>query len=320
MDISTYMNTSMKAVIFSCSLKDGAYSTTRAWANLQEKRFKSKGVDTKVINLKEYDYEASRDIDLLHEQLTHIYDADLVIFASPTNITDMSFSCKNLLDRFVHANKKASSNGLDIFSGKMWEYASMFGCSYYTTPEGKKPVPYYDPEDISPHWRRHHGVALDTLTFMKHLGLKNVGISTWSPADPEGPSYHNMEKHKDVLKTCDEVVETFLKNKITKKLPSCSLDKFLDFFKSDDANTFGRGMTVSENELNEQTVLENIEYIKQNVSLLSHKANAFMCMKERCTKMRKYDLAEMYYVQHFEIMKNKDYRRNASSNYRPNGY
>ena len=83
-----------KVVIFSCSLKDGKYSTTRAWADLQARRFESKGINAKVINLKEFDYEASRDVDMLHEQLTHIYDADLIIFASPTNITDMTFTAK----------------------------------------------------------------------------------------------------------------------------------------------------------------------------------------------------------------------------------
>lgn len=309
-----------KVVIFSCSLKDGKYSTTRAWADLQARRFESKGIDAKVINLKEFDYEASREVDMLHEQLIHIYDADLIIFASPSNITDMTFTCKNLMDRFVHANTKAKNKGLDIFSGKMWEYASMFGCSFYSTPEGKKPVPYYDPEDISPHWKRHHGVALDTLTFMEHLGLKNVGISTWSPADPEGPSYHNMEQDNDVLNTCDEIVDTFVQKQRTNKLPSCSLNEFLQFFKNDGTNAFGRGTTISENNLNRETVLENIEYIKKNVSLLNHKANAFMCMKERCTKMRKYDLAEMYYAEHFRIMTNPNYRSGASSNYRPNGY
>ena len=310
-----------KVVIFSCSLKDGKYSTTRAWADLQAKRFELMGIKTKIVNLKDYDYEASRGEDVLHQQLKHVHDADLVIFASPTNITDMTFTCKNLMDRFVHANERAVEQGIDLFEGTMWEYVSMFGCSFYSTPEGKVPVPYYDPDNISPHWKRHHGVALDTLKFMRHLGLKNTGVSTWSPADPEGPSYHDMEQHEEVVDTCDEIVEAFLeqKNK-TKKLPSCSLDKFLEFFERDNENAFGRGTTVAENDLSRMTVLENIDYIKNNVKLLNHRANAFMCMKERCTKMRKYDLAEMYYVQHYNVMQKSKYRSGASSNYRPNGY
>ena len=129
-----------------------------------------------------------------------------------------------------------------------------------------------------------------------------------------------MEEDNDVLNTCDEIVDTFVQKQRTNKLPSCSLNEFLQFFKNDGTNAFGRGTTISENNLNRETVLENIEYIKKNVSLLNHKANAFMCMKERCTKMRKYDLAEMYYAEHFRIMTNPNYRSGASSNYRPNGY
>jgi len=310
----------VKAVIFSCSLKDGKYSTTRAWADLQAKRLEQNGITSEVINLKDYDYEASTNEDHLLPQMSKVYDADLIIFASPTNITDMTFSCKNLLDRFSTAFYKAKKEGIDLFKNKVWEYASMFGCSFYTTPKGKKPVPYYDPKEVSPHWKRHHGVAMETLHFMEHLGVKTLGISTWSPADPEGPRHDDMHRHDEVVKMCDLVVEEFKSKNIIHSVPSCSLDKFVKFFESDAEHTFGRGMTVAEANVNRNTVEQNIKFIKESDELVNHKANALMCMKERCTKLRLYDLAEMYYVEHFEIMKNPEYRRGASSNYRPNGY
>lgn len=310
----------MKAIIFSCSLKDREYSTTRAWAELQAQRLIEGGVDSEVINLKDYDYEASTNEDHLHTHMSKVYDADLIIFASPTNITDMTFSCKNLLDRFVTAHNRAKKLGIDLFKGKLWEYASMFGCSFYTTPKGKKPVPYYDPNDITPHWKRHHGVAIDTLKFMEHLGVKTLGISTWSPADPEGPRHNDMDQHKEVVKMCDLVVNEFKKKKTKHSVPSCSLEQFMELFKSDSEHTFGRGMTVAEENVNLKTVEENIKFINGSDALVNHKANALMCMKERCTKLRLYDLAEMYYVEHFKIMKHPEYRRGASSNYRPNGY
>ena len=310
----------MKAVIFSCSLKDGNFSTTKAWANLQAERLIKNGVESHVVNIKDYDYEASTDEDRLHTQMSKIYDADLIIFASPTNITDMTFSCKNLLDRFVTANKRAKAQGIELFEGKVWEYASMFGCSFYTTPKGKRPVPYYDPNDISPHWKRHHGVAMDTLKFMEHLGVKTLGISTWSPADPEGPRHNDMHQHMEVVEMCDLVVDEFKKKKTKHSVPSCSLEQFMKFFESDSEHTFGRGMTLAEENVNQETVREHIKFIKECDAIVNHKANVLMCMKERCTKLRLYDLAEMYYVEHYEIMKHPEYRRGASSNYRPNGY
>ena len=91
----------MKAVIFSCSLKQSKYSTTNAWSELMVDRFKRVGVNSVIINLRDYDYEASTSGDDLHQQLALVYDADYIVFAAPINLGQTTFTCKNLVDRFV---------------------------------------------------------------------------------------------------------------------------------------------------------------------------------------------------------------------------
>ena len=59
----------MKAVIFSCSIKDGKNSDTQAWSELFAKSMNAQGIQTEIINLKKFDYEASTGPDLLHEEM-----------------------------------------------------------------------------------------------------------------------------------------------------------------------------------------------------------------------------------------------------------
>ena len=47
-------------------------------------------IDTKIINLKQFDYEASTGQDLLHEQLAECYDANFITFAAPINFKNVS--------------------------------------------------------------------------------------------------------------------------------------------------------------------------------------------------------------------------------------
>ena len=105
-------------VIFNFSLKDPKYSTTKAWADLQAKRFLLKGVNAKVITLKDYDYEASKSGDKLHEQLKNVYNADLIIFSSPINLSRPTFYLYHLIERFIHAHKKSTNENVDIFKDK----------------------------------------------------------------------------------------------------------------------------------------------------------------------------------------------------------
>ena len=283
-------------------------------------RLEKQGVSARVVVLKEYDHEASTGKDMLHEQMSHVYDSDLIIFASPTNISDMTFSCKNLVDRFIHANEKAKAQGIDIFGGKVWEYCSFFGTDWVDDPvKGRYKMKYHD--ETHHHWHNHHGKMIKTLNFIEHLGFKDIAVSTWSPDDPTGPRCDNMREYPEVVDMCDKVATGFTSKMQQKRVttPGCSLEEFLELFSSDDPNAFGRGMTISEENISRDSVIQNIALLKK-VQNLSHRGVAFMSMKERCMKLGLYDLAEMYYVEQFRLGRNHAYRIGCSGNYRPNGY
>ena len=234
-------------IIFNCSVKDPKYSTTKAWSDLQVKRFLLRGVNAKVITLKDYDYEASKDEDKLHEQLKYVYDADLMIFASPLLISRPSFYYFNLIDRFIHAHKKSTKAGLDIFKNKFIEHAVLFGSNWERCNKtGKLRKLAYSRHEITNNdtWNNHHGVTYNKLGgFINVLGVEDLCVSTWSPDEKIGPQYFDMEQHADVVAHCDRVVDVFLeKTKDTSdSVPKCSPEAFLDFFKSEDEDAFGQG-------------------------------------------------------------------------------
>jgi len=304
----------MKAVIFSTSLKNGNYSTTKAWSMLMAQRLSLKNITTEVINLKDYDYEASTDHDELHNQLRHVYNADLVIFASPAAVCHPTFTLTNLVNRFVHADTRAKKKNIDIFQNKIWEYCNINTSGHV---EKNKIKMYYND------WENHHGYLLKTLPFWQHLAVADANVSTHHPKFPEGPTTKTMMNHRDAIKISDKIVDKFVeKHKIKKvNVPSCSLAEFLQFFESDEQKAFGRGMTLAENDINEDSVKSHIKYVKEIVSNSAHLGNIFMCMKERCMKLGLHDIAELYYEQQFKVIwYNNDYDHLCSGNYRPNGY
>lgn len=309
-------------VIFSCSLKDPKYSTTKAWADLQAKRFLLKGVNAKVINLKDYDYEASKNKDKLHEQLKNIYDADLIMFSSPINISRPTFYLYHLIERFIHAYKKSTNENIDIFKDKFIEYAVLFGTNYEYDFKLKKRIKTIYNQNFKPCWDNHHGYVYSKLSFINHLGIDDLHVSTWSPDEITGPRYVDMDQHDNVVADCDRVVDIFKEKtkNILNSIPKCSLEKFLDFFKSENKNAFGRGYTLSVDDLTEKTVKDHINFVHENVKDIAIKGVIFISMKERCSKIGRYDLSEMYYVEQFKLGKNPNYRIGCSGNYRPNGY
>jgi len=321
-----------KAVIFSCSLKEPKYSSTKAWSVLLAKRLALKGIESQVINLRDYDYEASTGKDELHEQLEHVYDASLIIFASPSNLYNPTFSCTNLIDRFVHAHNKSKKDKIDIFENKLWEYCQFQSLEYVPDKNGKLEPKRYLTLD-HPHWGNHHGYMLKTLPFIKHLGLKDTHVNTYAaPNGYDGPNYHDMEEHEEAVQVCDDIVDAFQQKGSPAKdaTPSCSLERFLEFFKSHDSDAFGRGTTISDKNINVQSVKKSIAHVHKTMSNVCQKAMVFISMKERCTRLGLLDLAEMYYIEHFSIDRSHGGIRKrvgvpefpswCSGNYRPNGY
>jgi hypothetical protein len=260
-----------KCVIFSCSLKSGQYSNSKSWAELMKSRLERKEILAEIINLKDFDYEATThlDKDLLHEKLSTLYDADLVIIAAPTNLKHMSFPAKNLIDRFVYAHKKGKEQGIDIFQNKIWEYCAMFSAPLIPLEWGKQKNRGIDKNYKTQEynlWDNHHGYALQKLNFMQHLGLDETAVSTYHPDVEEDPSYHNMHTNKHVLKMCDEIVEEFeKKSKKLKAMPSCSIDKFITMFENKDQHAFGRGMTLKAEKTDMHSVKAHIVWLNENV-------------------------------------------------------
>ena len=129
----------------------------------------------------------------------------------------------------------------------------------------------------------------------------------------------------------DEYLQGFKNKKTTSILPACTKERFLKMFESHDANAFGRGMTLSEDNLSQDSVQAHIDFVNENVVNSGHKIIAFICMKERCIKMERYDLARLYYVQQFAIIRRskqwKDTdggdiqnKGHCTGNYAPIGY
>ena len=319
----------MKAVIFSCSLKNSKYSTTTAWSELMVRRFKDAGVESNIVNLKDYDYEATTSGDDLHDQMARAYDADYILFAAPINMGHTTFSCKNLVDRFTNANTNAKENGIDIFKDKIYEYVT-FGAHIEGFEANGKPI-FRTYNKHFGEWNNHHGYLRNKLSFIDNLGMDDLAMGTFHPDDPTAPTFDQIGNSEEAKEMCDSIVQGFKNKNTTAKLPACSKEKFLEMFESDDTNAFGRGMTLSTDNLSQDTVQQHIDFVNKNVVNSGHRIIVFICMKERCIKMDRYDLARLYYVQQFGIIrrtkvwKDTDGRDvqnkgHCTGNYAPIGY
>ena len=213
-------------------------------------------------------------------------------FASPTNLLHPTFYCANLVNRFVHAYEKSKKKNIDIFKNKIWEY-----CCLKTQLNFQGG---YRAHETFQEWVNHHGYMIEKLKFMEYLGLKNTCVLTRGATFGLGPTYADMEDHSEVVEMCDNVVDTFI-TKITPTgdypTPDCTLDEFMECLRSDDSNAFGRGMTIADENINDESVKAHIKHIHDTM-----------------------DVAEQYYVEHFKLMANKEYESNCSGNYKPNGY
>ena len=224
----------MKAVIFSCSLKNGKYSTTMAWSELMVQRFKDAGVESNIVNLKDYDYEATTSGDDLHDQMARAYDADYILFAAPINMGHTTFSCKNLVDRFTNAHTNAKENGIDIFKDKIYEYVT-FGAHIEGFEANGKPI-FRTYNKHFGEWNNHHGYLRNKLSFIDNLGMDDLAMGTFHPDDPTAPTFDQIGNSEEAKEMCDSIVQGFKNKNTTAKLPACSKEKFLEMFESDDTN------------------------------------------------------------------------------------
>lgn len=300
-----------------------------AWSKLMMQKFKDAGVQSHIVNLKDYDYEATTSGDHLHEQMAHAYDADYILFAAPINMGQTTFSCKNLIDRFIHANTNAKKLGIDLFKDKVYEYVT-FGAHIEGFEDNGEPIVRHYDKGFG-EWNSHHGYLRNRLSFIDNLGMDDLAMGTFHPDDPTAPTFDQIENSQEAKEMCDRIVQGFKNKKTTSKLPACLKEKFLKMFESHDANAFGRGMTLSEDNLSQDSVQAHIDFVNANVVNSGHKIVAFICMKERCIKMERYDLARLYYVQQFAIIRRSKHwkdtdgrdihnKGHCTGNYAPIGY
>ena len=322
----------MKAIIFATSMKQGKNSNTRAWCDELNSTFNQNNISSEVITLKEYDYEASTGKDLLHEQMYKLYDADLIFFTSPINFSNPTFYLRNLLERFAHAQTKAVQKGLDIFANKRIEILPNGGCTTMG-PAPKDSIweeyeeKYYPGGELIPghNWmHRYHKLLYEKLNFIKPLGLINLHLNTWNPQEPIGPDRNTMHGHPQTVATIDRIMEKIktLGMHSQENKPKHTIEEFVECFRSDDENAFGRGLTLAVENLNLKSTKEHIEYLNNNKELLDVvRYQAIVAMKDRSVKAGAYEVAELYYNQ--QVLQDglpSTKRLNKNGNYRPNDY
>ena len=325
----------MKAIIFATSMKQGKHSNSKAWCDELNNTFKQNNISSEVITLKDYDHEASTGKDLLHEQMYKLYDADLIFFTSPVNFSSLTFYLHNLLERFVHAQTKAVQKGLDIFANKRIEILPNGGC----TTMGPAPKQssweeyeekYYPGGELIPghNWmHRYHRLLYEKLNFIKPLGLINLHLNTWNPQEPIGPDRNTMHGHPQTVATIDRIMKKIktLGMHSQENKPKHTIEEFVECFRSDDKNAFGRGLTLAVENLNLKSTKEHIEYLNNNKELLDVvRYQAIVAMKDRSVKAGMYEVAELYYNQQarhdMDWYEGQSTAFNKNGNYRPNDY
>ena len=328
----------MKAVIFSCSLKNSENSASQSWSELLASKMKATSIDTKIINLKEFDHEASTGPDLLHEQLGECYDADFIVFAAPINFKNVSFFARNLAKRFMYAQKRAMADGIDLFEGKLFEVCIMHGCKNDFLPDGTEIYVEFDGD-----YTKQMKSFLPRLNYI--LPKRFLNLRVWQPADKHGPDRKNLHLDAETVNDIDDTIQAFKKNYKNFK-QKISLRNWLSYFECDEPNAFGRGYTLAPNNINTDSVQKHIDWVHNYTDDANKKAQIFVAMKERCIRTNHYDESEMYFNEQFELgeqgkmqpgdsydtkhddpdkivyvrWKKNGFRITRSANYRPNNY
>lgn len=328
----------MKAIIFSCSIKNGKNSSTQAWSELMALRMKNQSIDAEIINLKNIDYEASTGPDLLHNKMAKCFDADFIVIATPINFKHTTFFARNLAKRFKHAHTRAKADGIDLFEKKLFEVCIMHGCKNDHLADGTEIFVEYGGEPT-----KKFKSLLPDVKYI--LPQRNLNLRVWQPADKHGPDRKKLHLDTETVRDIDNTIQAF-KKEYRKSTPKMSIEKWMQYFSSNNLNAFGRGYTLGITAINEQTVKKHIEWVHQNITDVHKKAQIFVAMKERCIRADFYDEAELYFAEQFEIgesgkthpgdaydtsyddpnnrvvikWKKDGFRITRSANYRPNNY
>jgi hypothetical protein len=109
-----------------------------------------------------------------------------------------------------------------------------------------------------------------------HVSFSNI-------TDPRGPIRKDIHKHEKTVADLQQMIESF-KKKFVEQPVGFSLSTWMECFKSDDPNAFGRGYTLSKNNLNEESVIAHKKWVNEHIENHHHRAQIWVAMKERCIK------------------------------------
>jgi len=325
----------MKAVIFNSSFKNKKYSNTYSWCKVLASKLEKNNIQAEIIDLKSFDYEATYNGgDILYKEFEKVYDAGLIIFATPTILGQITFSLKHVLERFKIANERSKKAGIDLFKFKLFDTCLHFGCSTKYVNGGKKEV-YIGPGRIEDQRAYANSYCHE---YMKPINFKNFYKKTKSTTDTTGLSYKNnkitqskipahdyknMEKNEDVSDMIDAFINNF-KEYLTSfydyENPNCTKEQFAEFFKADNEYNFGKGWTLSIDRLNEENVKKHRELVRKSKVEKHFIMQSWICMKERSLTAGDWELATNYYEEQFDLITSGFERSAGSGNYRPNNY
>ena len=331
----------MKAVIFSCSLKDKHNSDTQSWCELAAKMMKSQSIDCQVINLKDFDYEASTEDDLLHEEMAKVYDANFIVIAGSVNFAEPNFFMRNLALRFAHAEQQAKRRDINIFENKLFEICIMQGCFTEDLKDGTEVFVDYTG---GPTRKIKH--LMPNVNYINQMHPP-MHVSFSCATDRRGPTRKNVYKDIGTLDNIDIMIHKFKRQLVRREpafsnpeLPTFGKGTWMKCFKSNNANAFGRGYTLSKDNLSEENIIQHRKWVNENIENPHHKAQIWTAMKERCVRNDCHDGAEMYFDEQFQLArqgqitpgelplgdeyimkwKKNSFRITRTANYRPNNY
>ena len=338
----------MKAIIFSCSLKRAENSDSQAWSDLMAKMMNEQSIQTEIINLRKFDHEASTGADLLHKEMAKCYDADLIVLAAPVNFRNINFYVRNLAERFTHAHNKAKAKGIDLFEGKFFETCIMHGCKNDHLADGT--------EVFVPYGGKFHSQLIPLLPEVNYIQVKDTEMGGQLPnrtlnlrvnhsPDPHGPKRTELASDAETLLDIQNTIDAFKRDHV-EHTPKFSLDTWMECFSLENPNAFGRGFTLSIDNLNRANIEQHIKWVNEHFTDSHHKAQILVSMKERCCRADYYEGAELYFDEQLALAeegkthagdhydteysdpnatfmmawKKEGFRITRAANYRPNNY
>ena len=322
----------MKVAIISGSVKDAKNSDTKAWSDIMALKLKANDIEVDVINLKDYDYEATTEGDILLEQMSKLYDANIILFAGPSFHCLLPFTMYNIFNRFKNAYKKGMTNGLNIFEKKYfdlcflfsseWDYAGHKEKININKFDKKHGITYHKPRKKihDPYTGRQHNLVYDLLGFMNPIGGNMLTVCLEAPLNEHGPTRDQMATDKKINEDIERFIEIAKQKCVEDPTPNCSREEFTSFFEDTNAE-FGRGMTLKPENINRDNVIKNIDYVSRNKNLevINH-AQIMLCMKERSEKAGKYDLSNYYFRALYNLIEKKGFRSQDAGTHRSNNY